>query len=109
MDRVKLLKRHMMSLLKKETTEGKYSEAGVWVEGEEKLIEFKGVYMPFSSQDFKNYPQGFIEHSDLDLKTMEKLENGDIVVINGEEWKVMASLFESYLADIKMYLLRKDK
>lgn len=108
MDRVKLLKRHETSLLKK-TREGKYNEAGVWEEGEEKLVEFKGVYMPFSSQDFKNYPQGFIEHSDLDLKTMAKLENGDIVVINGEEWKVMASLFESYLADIKMYLLRKDK
>lgn len=109
MDRVKLLKRHMTSLFKKEITDGNYDEAGVWLEGETKLVEFKGIYMPFSSQDFKNYPQGFIEHSDLDLKTMEKLENGDIVIINGEEWKVMESLFESYLADIKMYLLRQDK
>lgn len=109
MDSVKLLDRHMTSIQRKIFSEGKYNDAGVWEEGKEELQEIKAVYMQFSSSDLKNYPQGFIEQGDLDLKTKEKLTTGDILVIEGQEWKVMRTLFDSYLADIKMYVLRQDK
>lgn len=88
-------------------------QGGEWIEGEwvENAAEtriIKAVFMPVNPRDLKNYPQGFITLEDMDLRTKEDLELGEIVEINGKEWKIFQKLDYEYIADLKFYILRRS-
>ncbi len=89
------------------------SKVGEWIKGEyivtsnsEKIV--KAIYMPMSLQELKNYPQGVITLEDLDLRTKEDLNLGDIVEVNNVEWKIIQKADYSYIADLKFYILRRS-
>ena len=105
MDNVILLNKHKRNIRvisrNRRWEKGKYIESTV-----EKVI--KGVYMPVSTDSLKYYPQGSITLEDRELFTKELLKNEDIVLINNEEFKIVESTDFEYLADIKIYLLRRS-
>lgn len=91
----------------------KESSEGQWIKGEyieetfsERII--KAVYMPVSLNDLKNYPQGVITLEDMDLRTKENLKLGDIIILNGTEWKIIQKADYGYIADLKFYILRRS-
>lgn len=105
MDNVILLNKHKRNI-KVISKNGKW-EKGKYIESRvEKTI--KGVYMPVSTDSLKYYPQGSITLEDRELFTKELLKNEDIVLINNEEFKIVESTDFEYLADIKIYLLRRS-
>ena len=105
MDNVILLNKHKRNI-KFISKNGKW-EKGKYIESTvEKTI--KGVYMPVSTDSLKYYPQGSITLEDRELFTKELLKNEDIVLINNEEFKIVESTDFEYLADIKIYLLRRS-
>lgn len=81
---------------------------GEWVENAAETRIIKAVFMPVNPRDLKNYPQGFITLEDMDLRTKEDLELGDIVEINGKEWKIFQKLDYGYIADLKFYILKRS-
>lgn len=106
MDKVILLSKHITNIKVISKVEGKW-EKGKYIESTvEKTI--KGVYMPVSTDSLKYYPQGSITLEDRELFTKELLKNEDIVLINNEEFKIVESTDFEYLADIKIYLLRRS-
>lgn len=105
MDNVILLNKHKRNI-KVISRNGRW-EKGKYIENTiEKVI--KGVYMPVSTDSLKYYPQGSITLEDRELFTKELLKNEDIVLINNEEFKIVESTDFEYLADIKIYLLRRS-
>lgn len=105
MDNVILLNKHKRNI-KVISKNGKWGK-GKYIESTvEKTI--KGVYMPVSTDSLKYYPQGSITLEDRELFTKELLKNEDIVLINNEEFKIVESADFEYLADIKIYLLRRS-
>lgn len=82
---------------------------GKWIDGEiiEKQIE--GVCMPFTSQELKNFPEGYVSLDDKDLKTYSSLEENTKVRFDGKLYKVCKGLDYGYLADIKNYILKEVK
>ena len=106
MDKVILLSKHITNIKVISKAEGRW-EKGKYIESTvEKII--KGVYMPVSTDSLKYYPQGSITLEDRELFTKELLKNEDIVLINNEEFKIVESTNFDYLADIKIYLLRRS-
>ena len=107
MDNVSLLNKHKKDIKIISKIEGRW-EKGKYVN--ESTIEkaIKGVYMPVSMDTLKYYPQGSITLEDKELFTKELLKNEDIVLINNQEFKVVESTDFDYLADIKIYLLRRS-
>lgn len=81
---------------------------GEWVkkESQEKII--KAVYMPVSLNEIKNYPQGLITLEDIDLRTKENLNLGDIIKINNKNFIVIRKADYDYIADLKFYILRRS-
>ncbi len=105
MDNVILLNKHKKNI-KVISRNGRW-EKGKYIENTiEKVI--KGVYMPVSTDSLKYYPQGSITLEDRELFTKELLKNEDIVLINNEEFKIVELTDFEYLADIKIYLLRRS-
>ena len=105
MDNVILLSKHKRN--KKVISRNGRWEKGKYIESTvEKTI--KGTYMPVSTDTLKYYPQGSITLEDRELFTKELLKSEDIVLINNEEFKVVESTDFDYLADIKIYLLRRS-
>ncbi|WP_294707250.1 hypothetical protein [uncultured Fusobacterium sp.] len=91
----------------------KVLKEGQWIKGEyveEKSVEkiIKAVYMPLSLNELKNYPQGALTLEDMDFRTKENLNLGDIVIINEVEWKIIQKADYSYIADLKFYILRRS-
>ena len=105
MDNVILLNKHKRNIKV-------ISRNGSWEKGKyiESTVEktIKGTYMPVSTDTLKYYPQGSITLEDRELFTKELLKSEDIVLINNEEFKVVESTDFDYLADIKIYLLRRS-
>ena len=99
---------HFLTAVKvKETTEGEWIK-GEYIEGTTTERIIQAVYMPVSLNDLKNYPQGEITLEDIDLRTKENLNLGDIVIINEVEWKIIQKADYSYVADLKFYILRRS-
>ena len=107
MDKVILLSKHITNIKIISSVEGRW-EKGKYIADEEKEKIIKGVYMPVSSDTLKYYPQGSITLKDRELFTKELLKDEDIVLINNEEFKIVESTDFEYLADIKIYLLRRS-
>ena len=107
MDKVILLSKHITNIKVISKVEGRW-EKGKYIADKEKEQIIKGVYMPVSTDILKYYPQGSITLKDRELFTKELLKNEDIVIINNEEFKVVESTDFDYLADIKIYLLRRS-
>ena len=107
MDKVILLSKHITNIKVISKVEGRW-EKGKYIADEEKEKIIKGVYMPVSTDILKYYPQGSITLKDRELFTKELLKNEDIALINNEEFKIVESTNFDYLADIKIYLLRRS-
>ena len=90
------------------TTKGDYDDSGDWVPGVETKTTIKAFYAPFGSKEIKDYPQGFIEIGDMDIRTKAELNKGDIIEINSEKWKIMDRINYSYIADLKFYVGRRS-
>lgn len=91
----------------KTTTEGKWVN-GEYTEGETTERIIRVVYMPVNLNDIKNYPQGALTLEDMDLRTKENLNLGDIVIINNHKWEIIQKADYSYIADLKFYILKRS-
>ncbi len=107
MDNVKLLNKHITNINIISVDSGKW-EKGKYIEENKVNRRIKGVYLPVSTDVFKYYPQGAVTLKDRELFTKENLKEGDIAIINGEEFKIVESTSFDYLADIKIYLLKRS-
>ena len=107
MDKVILLSKHITNIKVSSKIEGKWEKGKYINDGiEEKTI--KGVHMPVSTDTLKYYPQGSVTLKDRELFTKELLKEGDIVILNNEEFKVNEVTDFDYLADIKTYILKRS-
>lgn len=107
MDKVILLSKHITNIKVISKAEGRW-EKGKYITDEEKEKFIKGVYMPVSSDTLKYYPQGEVTLKDIELFTKEKLKEGDIAILRGEEFKIIEITDFDYLADIKSYILKRS-
>ena len=107
MDKVILLSKHITNIKVISKVEGRW-EKGKYITDEEKEKIIKGVYMPVSSDTLKYYPQGEITLKDMELFTIEKLKEGDIVILREKEFKIIEITDFDYLADIKSYILKRS-
>lgn len=107
MDKVILLRKHLVSL-KAISKEGGRYEKGVYIEGKEKNINFLGFHITVSLNDLKYYPQGAVNIGDKVLMTKTRLWKGNSVYINDEEWIIKSDIDYDYLADVKEYYLQRS-
>ena len=107
MDKVILLSKHITNIKVILKVEGRW-EKGKYITDEEKEKIIKGVYMPVSSDTLKYYPQGEVTLKDMELFTKEKLKEGGIAILRGEEFKIIEITDFDYLADIKSYILKRS-
>lgn len=107
MDKVILLSKHITNIKVISKIEGRW-EKGKYIADEEKEKIIKGVYMPVSSDTLKYYPQGEITLKDMELFTKEKLKEGTVAILRGEEFKIIEITDFDYLADIKSYILKRS-
>ena len=107
MDKVILLSKHITNIKVISKVEGRW-EKGKYIADEEKEKIIKGVYMPVSSDTLKYYPQGEITLKDMELFTKEKLKEGTVAILRGEEFKIIEITDFDYLADIKSYILKRS-
>lgn len=88
-------------------------EEGQWIQGKwqaeiEKEKSIQGVYLPVSADTLKYYPQGTISLEDLELFTKTELKKGDRALIRGERWSVVENTNFDYIADVKVYILKRS-
>ena len=107
MDKVILLSKHITNIKVISKVEGRW-EKGKYVLDDEKEQIIKGAYMPVSSDTLKYYPQGEITLKDMELFTKEKLKEGTVAILRGEEFKIIEITDFDYLADIKNYILKRS-
>lgn len=107
MDRVLLLNRHQITLTLKPKENGSWVN-GVYVEKNEPSKSVRGTLLPISKDTLKNYPQGAISVRDREFFTKEKLDEGDILIRNSEEWKVVEPTDFDVIADIKIDILKRS-
>lgn len=103
---VKIPRRFFKTVKRKTKEKGTYDDLGNWIEGNETLEDVKAFYCPYSPNELKNYPQSMIEIGDFDIRTKQKLEKGDIIIIESREMKIVNELDYSYLADLNFYVGR---
>lgn len=107
MDKVILLRKHLVPLKAVSKEGGKY-EKGIYIEEKEKNIDFLGFHITVSLNDMKYYTQGAVNIGDKALMTKTKLHKGNSVYINDEEWIIKGDIDYDYLADVKEYYLQRS-
>lgn len=101
------LKKHMTSIVILQKEEGQWIQ-GKWQTETEKEKTIQGVYLPVSADVLKHYPQGAISLEDLELFTKAELKKGNMALIRGERWSVIENTNFDYIADVKVYILKRS-
>lgn len=107
MDNVLLLPQHMTTIKIKRHEGSGWDSSGNWNEGTETTETFQGGIFPLQSNDFKNYPEGFLKNDDRKLITKYVLQDNDVVEISGNDFKIITLQSYGYLANVNFYVLRR--
>lgn len=97
----------MITIYHLEQTEGRY-EGGVWVPGRESKTPFKAAVVPFSDDALQFGDAGTYTANDRRLFTYRKLEQGQTLEINNEQYTVVEERdYAFYARGLRMYVARR--